>query len=242
MIILSLDRIRKYGVPLFDYHIHSRYTDGQNTIEEIIKKAIEMGLSEIAITDHVWKSSKWIKDYVKDIEKIRSRFKDKITAYIGLEAKAINSHGELDITVKQREMIELLMGVVHRYPSEVDYDFISIDSLDHQKAAIIEAEITINIIKNARPDILGHPARTYYKFVFPRTHIDFPEDLFYEIVKAAKRYNVLLEFNGRWSTDWMAEILLTENAEFVLGSDAHSINDIGKTGWERIYKIALMFL
>ncbi len=38
-----------------DYHIHSTYSKnnhGKSTIEEIVKTSVELGLKEIAITDH----------------------------------------------------------------------------------------------------------------------------------------------------------------------------------------------
>jgi len=37
---------------VFDIHIHSNYSDGANSIEEIVKHAKKIGLDGIAITDH----------------------------------------------------------------------------------------------------------------------------------------------------------------------------------------------
>jgi len=241
LIILSLDYIKRYGVPNVDYHIHSAYSDGKNTIGEIISYAERRGLREIAITDHVWKTSTWVNKYVAEIKRLRETRTMRV--YIGLEAKAINFAGELDITEEQRNKIEILMGVVHRYPalSQEDYKFLDVRTLNWQKAAEIEAEVAINIIKNARPNVLGHPARTYYKFVYPREEKEFPEELFYEVVRTAKRHNVVLEYNGRWSRLWMLEVLLSENAPFILGSDAHAVNEIGLIDRVKIYTVARQY-
>ena len=39
-----------------DYHIHSRFSgDSREDLDEILKKAISLGLKEIAITDHLEK-------------------------------------------------------------------------------------------------------------------------------------------------------------------------------------------
>ena len=242
LIVLSLDYIIRYGVPNVDYHIHSVYSDGKSTVEEIIDYAERKGLLEIAITDHVWKTSTWVDKYVTEIKKLR---KDRIVrVYVGLEAKAINFAGELDITREQRDKIEMLIGVVHRYPvpSFEDYKFLDAKTLTWQRAAEIETEVAINIIKSARPDVLGHPARTYYKFVYPRERREFPEELFYEIVRAAKRHNVILEYNSRWSRPWMLEILFSENAPFVLGSDAHIVNEIGSIDRAEVYMVAQQYM
>lgn len=37
---------------MVDMHIHSTHSDGTKTVEEILKKAEELGLDFIAITDH----------------------------------------------------------------------------------------------------------------------------------------------------------------------------------------------
>ena len=37
---------------MIDLHMHSVYSDGSSTVEEIIDKAVELGLTQIAITDH----------------------------------------------------------------------------------------------------------------------------------------------------------------------------------------------
>ena len=43
---------------LCDYHIHSEYSDDSHyPMDEVVKKAIELGLEEICFTDHVSKVS-----------------------------------------------------------------------------------------------------------------------------------------------------------------------------------------
>ena len=37
----------------FTYHCHTTFSDGKSTIEEMIKQAVEIGFTEIGITDHV---------------------------------------------------------------------------------------------------------------------------------------------------------------------------------------------
>ena len=39
---------------LFDYHLHSRHSpDGSMEMDTILKRAQELGLAEICITDHI---------------------------------------------------------------------------------------------------------------------------------------------------------------------------------------------
>ncbi len=42
------------GILKINYHMHSQYSiDGEMSIEEACEKAIELGLKEIAFTDHL---------------------------------------------------------------------------------------------------------------------------------------------------------------------------------------------
>ena len=46
--------------PKINLHIHSIYSDGNNSIREIVDKAIKLGLDYICITDHFtnsWKAN-----------------------------------------------------------------------------------------------------------------------------------------------------------------------------------------
>ena len=47
------------SLPKLNLHIHTTYSDGKNSINQIVKTAIKLGLDYICITDHFsnsWKS------------------------------------------------------------------------------------------------------------------------------------------------------------------------------------------
>lgn len=67
--------------PRINLHIHSIYSDGNSTIENIIKKAISEGLEHIAITDHFTNS--WKADIIPSLDtnsKI-DRYRSEISSY-----------------------------------------------------------------------------------------------------------------------------------------------------------------
>lgn len=78
-----------------DYHIHSTHSsDAKMTIEEACIKAIELGINEIAFTDHIdidWPGSNSIFDisrldiYMDEIEQNRRKFKGQIDIKSGIE-------------------------------------------------------------------------------------------------------------------------------------------------------------
>ena len=48
---LADDIIR--DVPLVEQHCHTDFTDGNNSVQEMIQSAIDKGLNRIVITEHV---------------------------------------------------------------------------------------------------------------------------------------------------------------------------------------------
>jgi len=81
---------------LFDYHIHTTYSpDGQMSMETACLRAIELGLAEIAITDHIdmdWPNTaippfdvKMLDRYFEDLGKIKEKYKGSINIKKGIE-------------------------------------------------------------------------------------------------------------------------------------------------------------
>jgi len=66
--------------PKINLHIHSNYSDGKQTIRQIIEKSIKLKLDYIAITDHLTNSwKKWVST-LNNIENI-STYLDEISYY-----------------------------------------------------------------------------------------------------------------------------------------------------------------
>jgi histidinol phosphatase-like PHP family hydrolase len=76
---------------LMDMHNHSNWSDGDNDVEEIILNGIKNGLNLIGISDH-FETSKCnsihvneLNSYIKTIESMKQKYKDKITILSGIE-------------------------------------------------------------------------------------------------------------------------------------------------------------
>ena len=76
-----------------DLHTHTTYSDGKNTPEEMILAAIEKGLDEIGISDHVYTffdesycmQKDKIETYKREIAALKEKYKGKITVKCGIE-------------------------------------------------------------------------------------------------------------------------------------------------------------
>ena len=54
-----------------DTHLHSKFSDGKNSIEEMVLTAIKLGLEEVAFTDHVRRDTKWLDKYAAEIKRVQ---------------------------------------------------------------------------------------------------------------------------------------------------------------------------
>ena len=78
---------------LSSYHTHSTYSDGKNTLEEMVLSAIEKGCREIGFSDHApmqfrcdWSArAEKIENYKKEVTALKEKYKGKIDIFLGIE-------------------------------------------------------------------------------------------------------------------------------------------------------------
>lgn len=77
----------------FDFHIHSTFCDGKDRPEDIINRAIDMGLEKIGFSSHSYTpfddgycmNEKDTDDYLAEIKRLKVKYQDKIKVYCGIE-------------------------------------------------------------------------------------------------------------------------------------------------------------
>ena len=87
---------------LSSYHTHSVFSDGKNTLEEMVESAIEKGCAEIGFSDHApmqfrcdWSArAEKIEIYKKEIEALKEKYKGKIKIFLGIEQDYFSTPAE----------------------------------------------------------------------------------------------------------------------------------------------------
>lgn len=212
-----------------DYHMHTTYSDGENSPEEMISAAVSMGLKRIAITDHVWKSSDWTEEYVNEILRLRTKYKRRIEIMIGFEAKAINIDGLIDASEYMISKSHFKMGCIHRIPtSNEEYIFLSRDQIMENKTEAYNNWLvtTLNMLMNENVDMIGHPFLALFKYEIIPKQSDIKR-----IFNVAVKYNKSLEFSSRYCYTNQYYSKLLEDKPFFLnyikyGSDSHSASEL----------------
>ncbi|MCK4278449.1 MAG: DNA polymerase/3'-5' exonuclease PolX [Desulfurellaceae bacterium] len=165
-----------------DLHVHSKWSDGVLSIEEVVQEAIRRKYEYIAITDHSPSSRianglsiERLYDMLEEIDKLRQKFKGKINILSGSEVD-IKNDGSLD------------------YPDDVLKDLDIVLVAVHTGFKQDESKITgriVDALSNRYVHILVHPTgrmmgvREPYKVNMER------------MFETAKKHNKCLEINAQ---------------------------------------------
>ena len=218
--------IQKYetilqNTPLCDLHMHSTWTDGEGTVEEIILQAKNVGLTEIAITDHIRKESTYFEDYHKEILNLRE--KHNFNVWVGFEAKVNNFDGEIDVAQEVLKKADLSIVSVHRFP--LGRKLIAAKDFSSEISQTIELELSLAALRRGGFSVLGHPGGMSL-----RLHKEFRAEFFEEIIEECVKSGIAFDFNSSYhenSKDILKELFKKHNPLISIGSDAHRLMHIG---------------
>lgn len=109
-----------------NYHTHSTYCDGKNTLEEMVLSAIQKKIDILGFSGHAMYpfSSSWhipvnsINDYVKECSLLKEKYQDKITILTGFEADYVPGITIPSIDNYREFNPDFLIGSVHFVYSE----------------------------------------------------------------------------------------------------------------------------
>jgi len=198
---------RKYADYLLDgeWHIHTNYTDGKNSVFEYCKRALEMGIPLLAFTEHVRRELSYdFNQFLADIEKARQEF--NLIILSGCEAKVLPD-GELDVKQWILKKVDYVIFAFHSFPKDID---LYIESLK-------------SVLRNSYVNAWAHPGE-----FLSRHDLELPEKDLIEIFKLMREQDVLLEINRKYSVPpekWVS-MARRYNVRMVRGSDVHSTEDL----------------
>jgi DNA polymerase (family 10) len=212
-----------------DLHIHSRWSDGSNTIEEIILNGIKLGYEYVAITDHsqALKMAGGLRPedlmrQIEEINKLQLKY-PQIRILKGIEVDILKD-GTLDFTDDILNKLDIVIASIHSHfeMSKGDMTKRIIKALKHP---------LVKIIAHPTGRILGK--RPGYK-------VDINE-----VINAAAQTNKVLEVNASPDRldirDIHLQIAKTRGVKIAINTDAHHIQSMedmifgvqtAKRGWQ----------
>ena len=201
-----------------DLQVHSNWTDGSSTIEEMAKAAQKMNYQYIAITDHTrdlamtgGSDEKKLFKQMKAIDEINHKLEDsgsKLKILKGAEVN-IRKDGALDIKDEVLEKLDIVGAAIH-----------SAFNLPRKE----QTKRLIKAMENPHVDVVFHPSG---RLIGKREGVDLDWDMFFE---AAGRTGTILEINSSPSrldlNDENIRRAKNMGIRFSIGTDAHSISEL----------------
>lgn len=196
-------------------HCHTTYSDGKNTVAEMVRAAAELGFDAITITDHSAAAS-----YASGLDLDRLRLQAaEIAGLTDPEARVLRGT-EADI---------LEDGGIDVPPSLVGELDLIIASV-HQRYSLDEDAMTKRLIAAMRQPFFKIWGHALGRLVLRRDPIKIRID---EVLDAAAESQCAIEINGdphRLDLDPInARKAVARGIKFVLSSDAHSTRGLGAT-------------
>jgi len=197
-----------------DLHVHSNWSDGSSSIEEVAKAAQKKSYQYVAICDH----SKSLKithgldesRLLKQMEEI-DRFNEKMKGFQVLKGTEVDilSDGRLDLSDKALEKLDFVVASVHTGFKQ---------DKERMTQRIIKA------LENPYVHVLGHPTG---RLLGARDPYEVDMD---EVMEAAKKYGKALEINAYFERLDLDDIHCRKAKEMgirvAIGTDSHHLDQM----------------
>jgi DNA polymerase (family 10) len=193
-----------------DLHIHTKWSDGENSIEEMAKKGIELGYKYLAVCDHTkglqianGLDEVRITEQFKEIEKLNEEL-DEIEILKGAEVN-IDSNGKLDLNNSILKELDVVIASIH-------------SGFKNTKQKLTDR--IISAMHNDYVNIIGHPTG---RIIHQREALDL--DLI-EIFTVASELGIHMELNSFPNrldlSDLNCRKAKNSDLKIVINTDAHN--------------------
>jgi DNA polymerase (family 10) len=210
----DLQRLIEPGQIQGFFHLHTNYSDGLGTLEEMVVAARDRGYRYLGISDHSQSAfyanglkEPRIRQQWMEIEAVQEKYPD-IHLFKGIEADILPD-GSMD------------------YPDEFLSQFDFVIASVHSRFNLSEADQTRRVCRalaNRYVTIFGHPTGRLL-LSRPGYRLNMTQ-----IMDTAKEYGKVLEINGsrhRLDLDWRYIRLAKERGlKFSINPDAHAVDEI----------------
>lgn len=197
-----------------DLQMHSTWSDGRQSLADIVEAGIARGYEYCAVTDHSYGlkiaggvTMEELAQQHVEIDRLNRKHRRKFRLLKGIEAN-IRADGSVDMESHELALLEIVVAAPHS----------SLRVAGDQTARMVSAVNTRGV------HILGHPRGRKYG---SRPGVTANWD---KVFKAATRSGVAIEIDGdpsRQDIDYdLARAALAAGCTFALDSDAHSTGEL----------------
>lgn len=248
----------------YNFHSHTRYCDGSHDPEEYIIAVLEKGYKSYGYSSHapipsgsVWNMKEAdLQEYLAQIDFLKKKYIESIEIYCGLEIDFIQG---VQGPSKYQNLVDYTIGSIHfighgertkLFEMDGSYSKFLLGIENHYENNIRKAvehyfALTMEMIENDPPDILGHIDKIctqIYRFDPKLLQSKWYIDLQNELAQILWEKDIIVEINTRGlklqdhpttypDFDFL-KILHQKPIRFQMNADVHHINDLD-TGYEK---------
>lgn len=151
-----------------DFHVHSTFSDGKSTAEEVVLSAIGKGMTRLGFSEHGYAACdvpccimpERIPEYLRTVSELREKYADKIAIYCGIEQDYMSEY--------PTDEFDYVIGSVHYLIADGEYCSVDYSAAKTREIiakhfsgdAIAYAEAYFGLVSDiydkTRCDIIGH--------------------------------------------------------------------------------------
>jgi len=210
----KLPHLIEYGDVKGDLQMHTKWSDGANTIEEMVEEARKMGHEFIAITDHVGSlkiaggmDEDEIRKQMREVGKVNEKY-DDIHVFYGVEVN-IMKDGSLDMGKSVLKDVDVVVAGIH------------------SGLRMSEEEMTARMIKAMESGVVNIIAHPTGRIIQRREGIKLD---FEKVFDAAKENGVVMEINAQPArldlNDVHVKRAVEKGLKLSIGTDAHNLSNL----------------
>lgn len=200
-----------------DLHTHTLVSShAYSTLHEMVTRARSLGLLAMAVTDHgVAMPDAPHPWYFHTLVRQPALIEDEFLLLKGVEANAVQTDGELDMPEQTMRGLDWVIVSLHQR------------CLPYTDPRAI-TDLWLRVAENPLVDMIGHPEQRQYDFDYDR------------VTQAFAAYGKVVELNANspvsrpGNEQNTRELLLAckrNSTRIAVNSDAHSLFEMGNTGW-----------
>jgi HisJ family histidinol phosphate phosphatase len=222
----------------YDLHVHTEYcghAEGM-TVETIVRQAEELGLSAIAITDHIFQHDNHA--IIRRIREDVAACAPSLKVYVGAEVDVDPDHTDGRFVTDTFEGLDYVVAGFHYVPTVGNYPRCLEDNVLHDEEFLSHWRTSLlGIVSNPVVHTLAHPGRLLAASVDLDVHFEDALNVFAEAAELSMKNKIAWELNEmtghrlspQWLDQWhrIYEIALEAGVKIVYGSDAHMPEAIG---------------
>lgn len=234
-----------------DNHNHSvQSPDGENTVKEMIEKAVELGIKHYTITDHLEINKFYDKEFLYEnpvkessiiLPQLIEEYKDRIDVHYGIELGQPLHNMALTERMLNTYPYEFIIGSCHMVKGWDDFYYLDYEKTDPHYLLGLYFNELLEMAEWGKFDVLGHltyPLRYIQGDFGIKINMEQYDDIIAKIFRTLIKNNMGIEINTSGLREKIGVTLPDElyirmyrelGGEIItVGSDAHCTANLGK--------------